>query len=151
MDLTTTRKRPFSNVFMQLDLTPRRYISMTYKNELSLYEQKFTSHNLLANLWDERGDTLYVSYQRQHDQDGGTIPLNEIDARLGLKLWDGVSLNLRTDYRLDTKEKIENEYNLIIERQCWGISFSFVDQPGDHRFAVGIKLYGVGELRPQTF
>ena len=151
VDLTTTRKRPFSNVFMQLDLTPRRYISMTYKNELSLYEQKFTSHNLLANLWDERGDKLYVSYQRQHDQDGGTIPLNEIDARLGLKLWDGVSLNLRTDYRLDTKEKIENEYNLIIERQCWGISFSFVDQPGDHRFAVGIKLYGVGELRPQTF
>ena len=149
-DFSTTRKHPFSNVFMQLDLTPKRYVSLTYKNELSLYDQKFTSHNLQANLWDERGDKLNVSYQRQLDQDEKTV-LDEIDARLGLKLWDGVSLNLRTDYRFDTHEKIKNEYNLIIERQCWGVSFSFVDQPGDHRFAVGIKLYGVGKLGTQTF
>jgi LPS-assembly protein len=149
-DLTTTRKRPFSNVFMQLDLTPKRYISLTYKNELSLYDKEFTSHNLLANLWDERGDKLNVSYQRQLDRDEKTV-LDEIDAKLGLKLWDGVSVNLRTDYRLDTNKKIKNEYNLIIERQCWGISFSYVDQPDDQRFAVGIKLYGVGKLGTQTF
>ena len=149
-DLTTTRKRPFSNVFMQLDLTPKRYISLTYKNELSLYDKEFTSHNLLGDLWDERGDRLNVSYQRQLDRDEKTV-LDEIDAKLGLKLWDGVSVNLRTDYRLDTNQKIKNEYNLIVERQCWGFSFSYVDQPGDHRFAVGIKLYGVGKLGTQTF
>ena len=149
-DLSTTRKRPFSNVFMQFDLTPRRYITLTYKNELSLYDQEFTSHNLLANLGDERGDSLNVSYQRQLDQDDKTL-LDEIDAKLGLKLWEGVSLNLRSDYRLDTNRKIKNEINLIIERQCWGISFSYVDEPDDQRFAVGIKLYGVGKLEAQTF
>jgi len=26
-----------------------------------------------------------------------------------------------------------------------------VDEPDDQRFAVGIKLYGVGELQAQTF
>jgi hypothetical protein len=135
---------------MQLDLTPKRYITLTYKNELSLYDKEFKIHNLLANLWDERGDSLNIDYQRAVDRDGKTL-LNEIDAKLGLKLWDGVSLNLRTDYRLDTKEKIKNEYNLIIERQCWGISFSYVDEPDDQRFAVGIKLYGLGELQAQTF
>jgi LPS-assembly protein len=149
-DPSTTRKRPFSNVFMQLDLTPRRYITMTYKNELSLYDEEFKSHNLLARLWDERGDSLNIDYQRQLDRDGKTL-LDEIDAKLGLKLWEGVSLNLRFDYRLDTNEKIKNEYNLIIERQCWGISFSYVDEPDDQRFAVGIKLYGLGELQAQTF
>jgi len=149
-DPSTTKKRPFSNVFMQLDLTPRRYITMTYKNEFSLYDEEFKSHNLLANLWDERGDSLNIDYQRAVDLDGKTL-LDEINAELGLKLWEGVSLNFRFDYRLDTNEKIENEYNLIIERQCWGISFSYVDKPGDQRFAVGIKLYGVGELETQTF
>ena len=149
-DLSTTRKRPFSNVFTQLDLTPRRYITLTYKNELSLYDEEFKSHSLLAGLWDERGDSLNIDYQRQLDRGGKTL-LDEIDARLGLKLWEGVSLNLRADYRLDTNEKIKNEYNLIIERQCWGISFSYVDEPDDQRFAVGIKLYGVGELQAQTF
>jgi LPS-assembly protein len=149
-DPSTTRKRPFSNVFMQLDLTPRRYITLTYKNELSLYDEEFKRHNLLATLWDNRGDRLSIDYQRQLDREGKTL-LNEIDAQLGLRLWEGVSLNLRFDYRLDTNEKIKNEYNLIIERQCWGISFSYVDQPDDQRFAVGIKLYGLGELQAQTF
>jgi len=149
-DPSTTRERPFSNVFMQLDLTPRRYITMTYKNELSLYDEEFKSHNLLAKLWDNRGDSLHIDYQRAVDRDGKTL-LDEIDAKLGLKLWEGVSLNLRMDYRIDTNEKIQNEYNLIIERQCWGISFSYVDKPDDQRFAVGIKLYGVGELGAQTF
>ena len=149
-DFTTTRKRPFSNVFMQLDLTPKRYITLTYKNALSLYDMKFTNHNLLAHLWDERGDRLNVSYQRQLDRDEKTV-LDEIEARLGLKLWEGVSLNLLTDYRLDTKKKIKNEFNLIIERQCWGVSFSYIDKPDDHQFVVGIKLYGVGELRAPAF
>jgi LPS-assembly protein len=149
-DFTTTRKRPFSNVSMQLDLTPKRYINLTYKNELSLYDHEFTTHNLLANLWDERGDKLNVTYQRQLDRDEKTV-LEEIDAKLGLKLWDGVSLNLRTDYRLDTKEKIKNEYNLIIERQCWGISFSYVDEPDNQRFAVSIRLSGVGKLGAVSF
>jgi LPS-assembly protein len=149
-DLSTTRNRPFSNVFMQLDLTPKRYLTLTYKNELSLYDQEFKIHNLLANLWDERGDSLNIDYQRQLDRDGKTL-LDEIDAKLGLKLWEGVSLNLRADYQLDTKEMIRSEYNLIIERQCWGISFSYVDELDDKRFAVGIKLYGVGELQAQTF
>jgi LPS-assembly protein len=149
-DLSTTRKRPFSNLFMQLDLTPRQYIKLTYKNQLSVYDEEFKQHNLLATLWDERGDRLQVDYQRQLDRDGKTV-LDEIDATLGLKLWEGVSLNLRTDYRLDTHEKIKNEYNLIIERQCWGISFSYVDQPDDKRFVMGIRLYGVGELKAVTF
>jgi len=150
VDLSTSRQRPFSNVFMQLDLTPRRYIKMTYKNELSLYDQEFKSHNLLATLWDGRGDSLNIDYQRQLDRGGKTL-LDEIYAKLGIKLWEGVSLNLLANYRLDTNEKIKNEYNLIIERQCWGISFSYVDEPDDQRFAVGIKLYGVGELKAQTF
>ena len=149
-DPSTTRKRPFSNVFTQLDLTPRRYITLTYKNELSLYDEEFKRHNLLTTLRDNRGDSLNIDYQRQLDRDGKTL-LDQIDARLGLKLWEGVSLNLRYNYRLDTNEKVQNEYNLIIERQCWGISFSYVDEPDDQRFSVGIKLYGVGELHPQTF
>jgi len=149
-DPSTTRKRPFSNLFTQLDLTPGRYVNLTYKNELSFYDKEFKRHNLLATLWDNRGDSLNIDYQRQLDREGKTL-LDEIDAKLGLKLWEGVSLNLRANYRLDTNEKILNEYNLIIERQCWGISFSYLDQPDDQRFTVGIKLYGVGELQAQTF
>jgi LPS-assembly protein len=149
-DPSTTRKRPFSNVFMQLDLTPRRYLNLTYKGELSVYDEEFKRHNLLATLRDNRGDSLSVDYQRQVDRRGNTI-VDEIDTQLGLKIWDGVLANFRFNYSFGENQKIKNEYNLIIQRQCWGISASFVDDPDDQRIAVGINLYGVGELGAQTF
>jgi hypothetical protein len=40
---------------------------------------------------------------------------------------------------------------LIIERQCWGISFSYVDEPDNQRFAVSIRLSGVGKLGAVSF
>jgi len=135
---------------MQLDLTPKRYVNLTYKSEFSLYDEEVKRHNLLAMLEDDRGDRLTIDYQRQLDRGGKTL-LDEIDAKLGLKMWEGVSLNLRADYRLDTEEMIRSEVNLIVERQCWGVSISYADEFDDKRFAVGIKLYGVGELQAQTF
>jgi LPS-assembly protein len=149
-DPSTTRKRPFSDVFMQLDLTPRRYLTLTYKGELSLYDEEFKRHNLAAELRDSRGDRLSVDYQRQVDRGGKTV-VDEIDARIGLKIWDGVLANFRFNRSFSDDQKIKNEYNVIIQRQCWGVSASFVDDPNDQRITVGINLYGVGELGAQTF
>ncbi len=149
-DPSTSRRRPFSNVFMQLDLTPKRYLTLTYQGELSPYDIEFRRHDLLATAQDSRGDTLVVDYRRQLDEHGKTV-LDEIDAKLGVKLWDGVSFNFRSNYSFERNEKIKNEYNLRIQRQCWGISASFVDDPDDRRIAVGISLYGVGELEANTF
>jgi LPS-assembly protein len=149
-DTSTSRDRPFSNVFTQLDFTPKRYVNFTYKNRFSPYDTDFKSHELLARLWDQRGDELIVDYRRQLDDDDNTI-VDEIGAKLQLKLWEGVSINVRSDYDLNRKENIKSEYNITIQRQCWGISASYVDDPDDRRVALGISLYGVGELQAQTF
>ena len=148
----TTRDQPFSNVFTQLDFTPKRYLKFTYKNQYSPYDTEFTSHELLARLWNKRGDKLTVDYRRQLDDDDNTI-VDEIGAQLRLNLWEGITFNMRTDYDLINNENIKSEYNLMIQRQCWGISVSYIDDPGadERRVAVGISLYGVGELEAQTY
>ena len=103
-DPSTTRKRPFSDLFMQLDLTPRCYLSLTYKGELSLYDEEFKRHNLAATLRDNRGDSLSVDYQRQVDREGKTV-VDEIDAKIGLRIWDGVLANFRFNRSLATTKK----------------------------------------------
>ncbi len=151
-DTSTSRDRPFSNVFTQIDFTPKRYVNFTYKNGFSPYDTDFKSHELLAHLWDQRGDNLTVDYRRQLDDDDNTI-VNEIGVQLKLNLWEGVSANVRSDYDLKRTRNIKSEYNIMLQRQCWGISASYVDDPGadDRRVALGISLYGVGELEAQTY
>ncbi|MEE9120685.1 MAG: LPS assembly protein LptD [Syntrophobacteria bacterium] len=151
-DISTSRDQPFSNVFTQLDFTPKRYLNFTYKNQYSPYDGDFKSHELLARLWDQRGDELTVDYRRQLDEDGKTI-VEEIGTQLKLNLWEGVSVNVRSDYDLKRTRNIKSEYNIMLQRQCWGISVSYVDDPSadDRRVALGISLYGVGELQTQTY
>ncbi|MGW8223072.1 MAG: LPS-assembly protein LptD [Syntrophobacteria bacterium] len=149
-DPSTSRDRPFSNVFTQLDFTPKRYVRLTYKNEFSPYDTDFKRHQLLAHLSDNRGDKLTIDYQRQLDQDGKTI-LDEISTELKLNLWEGITINVRSDYDLKQTRNIKSEYNLTLQRQCWGISASYVEDPDDRRVALGISLYGVGELRTETY
>ncbi len=149
-DTSTSRDQPFSNLFTQLDFTPKRYVNFTYKNGFSPYDTDFKSHELLAHLWDQRGDRLTVDYRRQLDDDDNTI-VDEISTNLQLKLWEGVSINVRSDYDLKRTRNIKSEYNIMIQRQCWGISASYVDDPDDRRVALGISLYGVGELQAQTY
>ena len=79
--------------------------------------------------------------------------MDEIGVKLTLNLWEGITFNMRSDYDLNNKKNIESEYNIMIQRQCWGISVSYVDDPGadERRVALGISLYGVGELQTQTY
>jgi LPS-assembly protein len=144
--------RAFSNVFTQLDFTPKRYLNFTYNNEYSVYDEEFKSHELLAHLWDQRGDKLTVDYRRRLDEDGKTI-VDEIGTQLHLNLWEGISFNMRSDYDLERTRNIKSEYNIMLQRQCWGISVSYVDDPvaDERRVALGISLSGVGELETQTF
>lgn len=144
--------RAFSNVFTQLDFTPKRYLNFTYNNQYSPYDGDFKSHELLAHLWDNRGDKLTVDYRRQLDEDGKTI-VDEIGTELKLNLWEGVSVNVRSDYDVKRTRNIKSEYNIMLQRQCWGISVSYVDDPvaDERRVALGISLSGVGELETQTF
>ena len=174
-ETSTSRDRPFSNVFTQFDFTPKRYVKGTYKNEYSLYDREFKSHELLAHFWDKRGDRLTIDYRRQIEENynsllqleeegkiivdeeikrqlekEGKIIVDEIGVKLTLNLWEGVTINLRSDYDLNRKENIESEYSITIQRQCWGISASYVDEPDDRRVTLGISLYGVGELQAQN-
>jgi LPS-assembly protein len=141
--------RPFSNVFTQVDLTPLSYLQLTYKNEWSPYDGDFKVQDVTANLWDQRGDKIWLDYKQQRDEDGRRL-LDEIDGTLSINLWGGVSFSFRSNYSFEQRQNLETNYIVEIKRQCWGIYLAFVDKPNDRKFMVGFTLLGVGGLAPQT-
>ncbi len=141
--------RPFSNLFTQLDVTPGRYLQLTYKNEWSPYDGDFKRNDLLLNLRDQRGDSIGIDYRYQREDDGRAF-VNEIDGRLSLNLWDGVSFSYRNDYSFEQNQSLESNYIVRIQRQCWGISIVFQDKPDEKKFMVGFNLLGIGGLTPQA-
>jgi LPS-assembly protein len=140
-------RHPFSNVSLELDLAPQQYLALTYKSDWSPYDGDFKRHDLLARLWDKRGDSLSIDYREERDE-SGQVMLDEIDGRLSAQLWKGFIFHFHKDYSLTLHENLETEYLLEVKRQCWGLSFSYVHQPGDRRFMIGFTLYGVGQSRP---
>ena len=93
---------------------------------------------------------MEVDYSRALEQGGNTI-VDEIDARVLLSLWDGVSVKFRSNYSFSENENIKSEAHLTIQRQCWGISAGYIDEPDNRRVVVGINLYGVGDLKAGQF
>ena len=149
VEIGSAKDRPFSNVFTQLDVTPGNYLSLTHKNEWSPYDGDFKRNEALLRLWDKRGDALSINYRKRRDEDGDTI-VNEIDGTVTLNLWGGFSIGYRNNHSFQRKENLEKNYTLTISRQCWGISFSYVDKPDEKKFMVGFNLLGVGGLAPKT-
>ena len=76
---------PFSPIYAELELIPGRYFSIDADARWSHYDNKFRSRNIELNLWDNRGDKLFVEYRY-------TTDLNEsIYTELLLKLSDRLS------------------------------------------------------------
>ena len=55
--------KPFSPISARLDFFPGKYIGLDADALWSVYDYKFLSHNIGANLWDKRGDKLQVEYR----------------------------------------------------------------------------------------
>jgi hypothetical protein len=125
-------------------------VNLTYKNEYSFYDDEFKRHSLVSSFWDHRGDRMEVDYSRALDQGGQTI-VDEIDAKVLLRLWGGVSFKYRNNYSFDNNKSIKTEFILTVQRQCWGVSAGYIDTPEDKRVVVGFSLYGLGDLRVGSF
>lgn len=136
----------FSDIGLEVNLTPGPYLSLTYQTLWSPYDTAFNRHELFTTLSDPRGDSLTVNYRKRDDLEGNTL-VNEIDGTLTVKLTEGLTFMARRDYSYSLNQNIESEYRVTLMRQCWGVMVSYVDKPDDWQVSVGFTLTGIGELK----
>jgi LPS-assembly protein len=136
----------FSDIGLEVNLTPGQYLSLTYQSLWSPYDTDFKRHELFTTLSDLRGDSLSVSYRKKEDTETAT-KVNELDGTLTVQLIAGLTFMVRRDYSYTLDQNIETEYKLTLMRQCWGVVVDYIEKPNDQTISVSFTLTGIGQLK----
>jgi LPS-assembly protein len=131
---------PFSPIHGELEVIPRRYLSLRADADWSHYDRNFRSRNISATLKDERGDSIFVEHRYQHD--------------ISETLYTDVSLKvserllMRGEYERNIFDGIDLKYGLgfLYKSQCWSLSSGITKEGEDLSFQFMITLYGIGQI-----
>jgi len=161
-------KRPFSDVDIELDVKPVKYLSFSARNKYNLYSNGWDQTNYDLNMSDWRGDTATVGY-RYTSARFSTIsginasasniafypylytaaPLEEIN--LSIKAVITKSVDLLYVLRQDqfNNNAVENTIGFNYHKQCWSIEVKYSESFNDKSFTVAFSLYGLGKFGGQ--
>ena len=145
-------EKPFSPIGARLDFFPGKYIGLDADALWSVYDYKFLSHNLGANLWDKRGDKLQVEYRYTRQSDEISLnQANSIYGNLRVKVTDRLRVSGLYEYNFLDKTRVQTGFGLNYTADCWSFEGRLidkvnVDQTSDLNWELKIKLYGLGEF-----
>jgi len=131
---------PFSPIYAELELIPGRYFSIDADAEWSHYDNEFRSRNIELNLWDNRGDKLFVEYRYTRDNS------ESVSTDLLLKVSDRISALSEYERDIYNGQVIKYGLGFLYESQCWSLDFRFISDENDYRYQFMIKLYGIGGI-----
>ena len=69
----------------------------------------------------------------------------QINVATYLNLFRSVKTWVTYSHTFETNNKLERQYGLVFQRQCWGITLSYTERPDDQRVGVSFFLPGIGE------
>jgi len=136
---STQERRPFSNMGMELDLTPNKYFSFKSRNQYNFYDS-WQQNNFDLHFKDLRGDSLSAGYRFTADS------IEEINFGLRAVITGNVDTTFITKYDLMNSRKIENALGFVYHKQCWSMGMDFVKTDDDLRFLFRISLAGLNNL-----
>ena len=144
--------KPFSPIFAELDIFPGKYFALDADALWSVYDLDLLSHNIAANIWDQRGDKLSVEYRYTKNSD--EIELNRTDSLYGaltVKMTDRLTVKGNYEYNFLDDVPVEAGFGMIYTAQCWSFDGNIsqktgVDNTKQYDFEIKINLFGLGEF-----
>jgi len=163
MEGVTAERRPLSDIGIEFNLAPHKYLSFAARNIYSIYNGwKETNYDL--NISDWRGDKLTVGYRYtlgnpQSDPlrllwgDKLTVgyrytldSIEEIDVSLKVMITkniEGILVSRRDQFNSRT---VENTVGVVYRSQCWAVGADVTQTDTDTRVLLKISLAGLGSL-----
>jgi LPS-assembly protein len=132
-------RRPFSDLGIEFDFAPHKYVSFMARNQYSIYDG-WTKMNYDLNIKDWRGDIMIIGYRYTLDS------IEEINFNLKAVITpsiDGIYISRRDLFNSRT---VENTVGFVYHQQCWSIGVDYTRTDTDTRFLFKISLAGLGKL-----
>jgi LPS-assembly protein len=135
--------RRFSDFLGEVEFYPFRHVTVGSEVALSPYEEGFTRAKVkfvfYNNVSQKYLDINYVFVKNF---------ANEINVTTYLNLLPSIKTWFTVNHTFLFNNKLERRYGLILQRQCWGLAFSFTDRPDDKRFGFTVIIPSlIGKLR----
>ncbi len=154
-DRDTYPRRPFSDIRVEVDVSPASWLSLSQTTWFSPYEGTVTEHEHMLKLsYQDRFSTYfgldYVKelkddYERRNQEELKIIKLGG-QAQLGRK-WD-----VYADYQYDQAESelIRQTVGFGYTHQCWGVNLSYEKTDDEDKVLILINLHQLGAFE-QSF
>jgi LPS-assembly protein len=136
---STSERRPFSNMGIELDFTPNKYFSFKSRNQYNFYDS-WKQNNFDLHFKDVRGDSMSVGYRYTADS------IEEINFGLKAVMTGNIDGTFISKYDLLNSRKIENSLGFVYHKQCWSMGMDFVKTDDDFRFLFRISLAGLSNM-----
>jgi LPS-assembly protein len=133
-------RQPFSPLHGEIELAPLSFASLEADAEWSVYENDFESRNIGLNLWDGRGDRMFVEHR--YTKDSNESLYADIFVRVSERL------SLRADYELNMRDdrEIRNGLGFSYDAACWSAEFRHSYEADDRKYAFVLNLHGLGGI-----
>ncbi|MBA2849591.1 LPS-assembly protein LptD [Thermosulfuriphilus ammonigenes] len=135
------RRRPYSDIYVELEFTPHPKTYFRYDANFSVYGQGTTSANIILRLQDSRGSSLRVDWRRQK-----SLEVEELNSYLIYSLTPRLSLIFGYKKNLASDERVDTRYGLRYRSQCWQGEVTVLSTPYETRFTFLINLLGIGRF-----
>lgn len=131
----------FSDVDIELDITPRRYLTLSYDLSVSPYSGTISSQELSFMLNSHIGHWLQLNYRIIDDTE-----VDELITRFQVQLWSNLTFNAYQDYSFDKKELFRQSYGLTYTKGCWGVRMAYREEGDNQWFTLAFNLRGIGDV-----
>jgi LPS-assembly protein len=150
--------RPYSDIAVELDLAPGRYIALDTDTLWSPYDNQLNAFNSILSLWDSRGDQLSVDYrytrEAEANTDTGTLAqagIESIGVTVGAVLSNQWRLRAGYEYDLQDNEELEARAGIGYSSQCWGVDIDYLSEQDNYGAMILFHLKGLGPIGGSVF
>ncbi len=137
--LDDSSRRPWSDMGLELDFKPHRYLSFSARNKYNSYAGwKQTNYDLKVS--DKRGDEMAFRYRYTRD----SLEQISFDAKAVITSFLDARVIISRD-RFNDRD-VEKTVGLTYKEQCWSVGVDYTRSWDDERVIFMLSLTGLGSI-----
>jgi LPS-assembly protein len=130
---------PFSDLLVDLELTPLPSTSLRYQTALNMYGEGFTSYQLQGHYSNNGANNLQFGYNYARGS------ANDLSLSMQFGLSQRVAVRYSTSLSLLEDHKTGESLSMVYTPQCWSMEITVTQDSNDRRLMLVFSLAGIGK------
>jgi LPS-assembly protein len=135
----TDKRRPFSELAMDLEFRPTEDMYLRYKTSFNVYGEGVTAYELKGRYTNNMDDLLQVDYSFRKGVS------SDLKISSAIRLTGKFSARYNTTRSLYNDHKTSESLGLVYSPQCWSVELATTEDSDNRRLMLTFTMTGIGE------